>query len=244
MTSIIPTPLIKSKPQVLLIPWDSASPEHIERLVQQRITCGWDQEAVQRWKEAQESGKLNLQWIVLADSDPEKYARLLKHTKAYPQEQEPLVDSAISYGAKPRIIPLPQKTFIPIGHICLGRITDYEALGFMKKEEGLYWISNFYISRALQGGGLGGAAMDTVENIAISEPLCAKSLGLNAINKNDPGREEKYKALGLTIPPFSNQEWYERRGYKVYYTMENNFSKVDSAGKTWYWNAVYLKKKI
>jgi hypothetical protein len=45
--------------------------------------------------------------------------------------------------------------------------------------------------------------MDTVENIAISEPLCAKTLALNAIDKVDPDREEKYKALGLTIPPAS-----------------------------------------
>jgi GNAT superfamily N-acetyltransferase len=80
---------------------------------------------------------------------------------------------------------------------------EYEAAGFAKNEEGLYWISNFYVSRALQGSGLGRAAMDTVENLAISEPLCAKTLALNAINKDDPEREEKYKALGLTIPPAS-----------------------------------------
>ena len=65
MASVIPTPDIKSsKPQVLLIPWDPASPEHVQRMVQQRIACGWDQEAVEGWKAAQESGKLNLQWIV------------------------------------------------------------------------------------------------------------------------------------------------------------------------------------
>jgi len=45
--------------------------------------------------------------------------------------------------------------------------------------------------------------MDTIENLAISEPLCAKILVLNAINKEDPDMEEKYKALGLTIPPAS-----------------------------------------
>jgi GNAT superfamily N-acetyltransferase len=76
----------------------------------------------------------------------------------------------------------------------------YEPSKFAINEEGLYGISNFYISRALQGSGLGTAAMDTIENLAISEPLCAKTLALNAINKDDPGREEKYKALGLTIP--------------------------------------------
>jgi len=65
MASAIPTPFLKfSKSKVLLIPWDSASPEHVQRLVQQRIACGWDYEAVEGWKVAQESGKLNQQWIV------------------------------------------------------------------------------------------------------------------------------------------------------------------------------------
>jgi hypothetical protein len=65
MASVIPTVFIKpSKSQVVLIPWDFASPEHIHRLVQQRIACGWDHEAVEGWKSAQESGKLNLQWVV------------------------------------------------------------------------------------------------------------------------------------------------------------------------------------
>ncbi|KIN07176.1 hypothetical protein OIDMADRAFT_16018 [Oidiodendron maius Zn] len=246
MDSATPTPFIKpSKSQILLFPWDPASLKHVKRLVHQRIACGWDHEVVERWKAAQESGQFNLQWIVLIDSDSEADAKLRMHIEAYPQEQEPLVDSAISYGGKPRTIPLPQRSFTPIGHICLGRPSpEYIASGFTEDKEGLYWISNFYISRALQGSGLGREAMDTVENLAISEPLCAKTLALNAINKDDPEREEKYKALGLTIPPFSNQEWYSRRGYQVYKNVEKLFSKVDSAGKTWYWDAVFLKKDI
>jgi hypothetical protein len=65
MSSVIPTPLIKSsKPLFLLIPWDTASPEHVQRLVQQRIACGWDYDAVEEWKRRHESGNLNLQWIV------------------------------------------------------------------------------------------------------------------------------------------------------------------------------------
>jgi hypothetical protein len=67
--------------------------------------------------------------------------------------------------------------------------------------DGLYWISNFYV--ALQGSGLGSATLDTIENIATSEPLNARTLAMNAINKHDPGREEKYEALGLPIPPVS-----------------------------------------
>lgn len=98
---------------------------------------------------------------------------------------------------------MPQRSFVPIGHICLGHVSAaYEKYG-LANDPGVYWISNFYITRALQGSGLGRAAMDTIENIAISEPLCAKILALNAINKEDPEREEKYKALRLTIPPVS-----------------------------------------
>jgi len=56
--------------------------------------------------------------------------------------------------------------------------------------------------------------MDTLENLAIAEPLCAKILALNAINKIDPEREEKYKVLGLTIPPASELcFWIGEGGY-------------------------------
>ncbi|KAF8865411.1 hypothetical protein BDZ45DRAFT_668825 [Acephala macrosclerotiorum] len=248
MASADPISIDKSpKPQVTLIPWDTASPEHVQRLVQQRIACGWDQEHVESWKARHETGNLNLQWIVLSDTDPEKEIKLHKHTTTYPLEATPLLDSALSFRAKPRTIPSPQRSFIPVGHICLGTpsasYTDTDT-GFDPNAEGVYGISNFYVSRALQGSGLGTAAMDTVEDIAISEPLNAKILALNAINKFDPEREEKYKALGVEIPLFSNQEWYERRGYQIYKEEKKLFSKVDSTGKSWYWNAVFLKKEI
>ncbi|KAE9381843.1 hypothetical protein N431DRAFT_320565 [Stipitochalara longipes BDJ] len=240
-----------SKPRVQLIPWDPASPEHVERLVQQRITCGWDSEAVPSWIEKQVSAVFNLSWLVLDDTDPSSTTLLAQHTSTYPQESVPLLDSALAYGGKPRTPPSPQRSFIPIGHICLGQVTvDYvpPAPPGYKPEEaagsGWYWISNFYVSRVLQGSGLGRAAMDTVESIAISEPLNARVLGLNAISKVDEGREAKYEALGLTIPLFSNQEWYERRGYRAYSYTEKAFSKTDKTGKSWYWDAVCLKKEI
>lgn len=65
MDSTIATPLSpKPKSEVILIPWDTTSTEHVDRLVQQRIACGWDHQAVQGWKAAQEAGTFNLQWIV------------------------------------------------------------------------------------------------------------------------------------------------------------------------------------
>ncbi|PVH78353.1 hypothetical protein DL98DRAFT_516832, partial [Cadophora sp. DSE1049] len=236
--------MASSTPQVELIPWDFTSPDHVERLVQQRIHCGWDSEAVQSWIPKQESGEFNLQWIVLSDFDPDKNNKLLKHTSTYLSEVTPLQDTAPSYGGKPRTIPLPQQSFIPVGHICLGLAPAHYDDPKEPFVTGSYWISNFYVSRALQSSGLGRAAMDTAEKIATSEPLNARMLGLNAINKVDPGCEEKYEALKLPIPPFSNQGWYERRGYKVYMDIPRAFSKTDSTGKTWFWDAVWLKKTI
>jgi hypothetical protein len=117
-----------------------------------------------------------LTFQVLDDSDPENVARLLKHTETYSQEREPLVDSATFFGGKPRTIPSPQRTFIPVGHTALGHASStYINVGYVKDEEGLYWIANFYFSRALQGSGLGRAAMDTVENLAIQNRCAARS---------------------------------------------------------------------
>lgn len=156
---------------------------------------------------------------VLEDSDPEKESRLNKHTSQFPSESEPLLDSAVSFGGKPRSIPLPpQRKFIPVGHICLGQVSDeYAALNYHANDEGAFWISNFYVSRAIQGCGLGTAAMDTAENMAVSEPLNARSLALNAINMVDLEREEKYKALGLSIPLVSYPYFcfsFERKNQK------------------------------
>ncbi|TVY44296.1 hypothetical protein LSUB1_G001334 [Lachnellula subtilissima] len=190
--------------QVLLIPWDPTSPGHVERMVQQRIACGWSVEDVEGWRGRQEIGTLNLQWIVFEDSEPDRDAKLLEHTQTYPQEQEPLVDSAIFFGGKTRAVPSPQKRFISVGHISLGRVPAvYENLG-VTNEEGAYWIGVLYVSRALHGSGLGRKTMDTVENLATSEPLCAKILALNAITTDDPETVEKYKALGLEIPKASD----------------------------------------
>ena len=48
-----------------LVPWDPESPEHVERMVQQRIACGWKSEAVEKWKPWQREGRIALQWVVL-----------------------------------------------------------------------------------------------------------------------------------------------------------------------------------
>ncbi|CAL3968965.1 unnamed protein product [Diplocarpon coronariae] len=233
-----------AKTRVSLVPWDPTSPDHVERLFQQRIACGWDSELVEGWRVEQQTGSLNLQWVVLESSDSETAAKLLKHTENQPRENMPLIDSARSFAGKPRAIPQPQTSFVPVGHICLGHVpAHYDDENASFAEDGL-WISSFYVLRAIQSNGLGRAAMDTAETIAISEPLNAKNLGLNAISKMDVDQAEKYTALNLPIPKFSTQEWYERRGYQTYRYIPKELSQADSTGRTWYWDTVCLKKNI
>jgi hypothetical protein len=75
-----------------------------------------------------------------------------------------------------------EKRFIAVGHISLNK--EYESPGHAEPAEGLYWVANFYISAALQFMGLGRAAMDAVESMAISEPLCVKTLALSTVAMN------------------------------------------------------------
>ena len=50
--------------QVILLPWDPDSAEHVERLYQQRTVCGYNMERVEGWRGLQRAGKMALQWVV------------------------------------------------------------------------------------------------------------------------------------------------------------------------------------
>lgn len=52
-------------PKIQLIPWDPYSEEHIERLILQRIACGWHEDFVRNiWCQQQKEGHKSLFWIV------------------------------------------------------------------------------------------------------------------------------------------------------------------------------------
>jgi hypothetical protein len=133
----------------------------------------------------------------LSETDAEREEKLKKHLAAFPNEGAALVDSATSLGGKPRT-PDAGRKFIPVGHISLNN--EYEKPGFTDPVPGLYFISTFYISAALQGTGLGRAAMDAVESMANSEPLCAKTLALSSVSRESNERGEKWEALGREPP--------------------------------------------
>ncbi|KUJ07232.1 uncharacterized protein LY89DRAFT_631812 [Mollisia scopiformis] len=227
--------------KVVLVPWDPDSRAHAERMVQQRIACGWHQDTVPKWQIRQREGKKNLQWIVIHVEDANCEDYLAKHLTAHPQESTTLVDTAASLGGKTR---QPDSTveFVPVGHISLD--TEYESPEYNDPSPGTYFISTFYVSQALQGSGIGRGAMDIVEKTAISEPLCAKRLALSTTDKDDPLRVAKHAAYGKPVPKVTNQDWYERRGYEIYRKVENMWSEVDPTGKIWQAPAVFMRKEI
>lgn len=51
--------------KIELVPWDCESDEHVERMYQQRVSCGWRCEEVrEQWVELTRAGKKTLYWVV------------------------------------------------------------------------------------------------------------------------------------------------------------------------------------
>ncbi|KAG9246793.1 hypothetical protein BJ878DRAFT_539930 [Calycina marina] len=109
------------------------------------------------------------------EDNPLTAGRLAEHVAAYPLEALSITDTARSFGVKDKV-PSSDLSFVPVGHISLDPDNE-DALKCYN-----YIISSFYISWAIQGVGLGGAATD------ISEPLNAKTLLLSTVAKemNEP----------------------------------------------------------
>ncbi|KAJ4259730.1 hypothetical protein NW762_007661 [Fusarium torreyae] len=226
--------------QIVLVPWDPNSSEHIERLLEQRIQCGWDKtpEIVEEWREKQTSGKKSIFWITLRADDPETRESLQLHFDKFPADKSPLTDTAESLRAKPRS---PTHTKIhPVGHISLddnNHKTD--RLNLDLPNEGVYWIKTFYVSGALRSKGIGRVCMDIVEAMAIDEPLCAKTLALDTTEKEF--QKKLYLERTGKEPGTTNQDWYQRRGYRLIHT-EAGFYE-DSAGEPPV-DAVFLRRDI
>lgn len=54
-----------SRIAVELVPWDPESQEHAERLIEQRIACGWHADKVEGpWRDAQRAGTKCIYWVV------------------------------------------------------------------------------------------------------------------------------------------------------------------------------------
>ncbi|CVL08358.1 uncharacterized protein FMAN_05135 [Fusarium mangiferae] len=211
-----------SKPTVTLIPWDPNAPEHVKRMVEQRIICGWQASIVPTgWKDGHINGTKCLYWIIFPVDEPQREKYLEMHTKAYPKETEELLDTSKTLLGKPRI-PTDAK-FLPIGHVALDtHISDY----------------------AEKGLGIGGAAMNIAERMAIEEPLNAMHLLLDTVHHEDQADEDFAVANYGGAFKIPTQAWYERRGYRLIGVAENVYQYPDTNGKIWPCRTVFLQKDI
>lgn len=66
--------------------------------------------------------------------------------------------------------------------------------------DNVFWIKSFFILHNLQGKGIGGATMNEIERIATQEPLCAKTLMLDTVERGDQLREDFAKVTYGGVP--------------------------------------------
>ncbi|CAI7602629.1 unnamed protein product [Penicillium palitans] len=211
-----------SSSKVTLFPWDPSSDIHLKCLVSQRVECGWDMGKVEtKWKKQQLKGEKCVYWI----------------------NDEILEDTATTINTVSR---QPTKeAFIPIGHISLdSKNPEAEHVELNLPAENVFWIKTFYIRRSIQGQGIGRAAMDEVESMAVREPLLAKILMLDTVQKDDQKREDFAKVTYGGIPKTTNEEWYARRGYRLIKTTNDYYRDPDRNGKVWDTRTVFMRKDI
>ncbi|KAB8279105.1 hypothetical protein BDV30DRAFT_232984 [Aspergillus minisclerotigenes] len=138
-----------------------------------------------------------------------------------------------------------QADFIPIGHISLdSKNKKAEKLDLDISSDNVFWIKSFFILHNLQGKGIGGATMNEIERIATQEPLCAKTLMLDTVERGDQLREEFAKATYGGVPKFTNQDWYSRRGYRSLRIVQNYYDSKDRNGKVWDTKTIFMRKDL
>ncbi|RAQ54280.1 hypothetical protein AFGD_005580 [Aspergillus flavus] len=218
--------------EVTLIPWDPLSECHRTLLFKQRVECSWDMEMVQEiWRDQQIRGEKCIYWIALSTND------------FVPEEREKLIDTAVSINAAAR--QPTQADFIPIGHISLdSKNKKAEKLDLDIPSNNVFWIKSFFILHNLQGKGIGGATMNEIERIATQEPLCAKTLMLDTVERGDQLREEFAKVTYGGVPKFTNQDWYSRRGYRSLKIVQNYYDSKDRNGKVWDTKTIFMRKDL
>ncbi|KAH6607610.1 hypothetical protein Trco_003923 [Trichoderma cornu-damae] len=245
MTSQEPTPSPKYN-SVELIPWDSNSDAHFQRLYEQRVACTWDMDLIGEWKEKALQGNKSLYWIKLGDHLAGKDEVLAKHLARYPKEKEAIVDTAAVVANSPRTPT--SASFIPVGHVALDMYPDRNEK--FSLPQSTVWIKSLYVSWAIQAGGFGRSAMYQVERLASLAPLNATVIALDTLTKEFQTIPENIalfaKIRGSELGEMrSNEEWYTRQGYQDIGRSEDTYKYTNPhTGDIVGVPLVYLKKDL
>ncbi|KAJ2902602.1 hypothetical protein MKZ38_000363 [Zalerion maritima] len=245
-TQKMTSPRKKEVPKLRLIPWDPLSSDHADRLYRQRLVCGWDYGLIDEWKEEQKAGTKAIYWVVLDDSGPAKDKLLDSHVAQFPDESLPLQDTASKLLAAPR--DPSQEGFLPIGHVGVSLRPDFnEKVGLPR--DGVCWIKTFYVSWVLQGSGIGRTTMTYLESMMTQNPINATIAALDTV----PGEwqlakdniQNFYSDPPHKVPAVSNEEWYERQGYKVFHRDEKALKeRLGDSGEEVVIPLLFCKKRL
>ncbi|KAI8633407.1 hypothetical protein F5Y19DRAFT_299045 [Xylariaceae sp. FL1651] len=231
--------------KIEIIPWDHLSLEHVQRMYDQRVACGWRADEVSCWVESAKKGGKLFYWAVLSRDLPDRNTLLEQHIRAYPNEAKPLRDTATEIRLVPR---QPSGTeFIPIGHVALDIHDAEEDAKLGLPSPGTAWVHQLFISNALQGGGYGVATMAKIEAVAAQEPMNATMMALDTLAKEvqkEAGNIQSIDVgMGNVIPVTSKEEWYARQGYQVY-KQGPGYTYRTSDGRSIQLTVSYMKKEI
>ncbi|TLD26500.1 hypothetical protein PspLS_04683 [Pyricularia sp. CBS 133598] len=260
-----------SKPlpsKTYLVPCDFTSAAHTELLYNQRVTCGWGEDGIERYTNLSAQGNLVMYWLVLDDSLLGKNGLIKTHCDRYPNlrmlvfsnmeripKQATLIqDTAAQIWGQKRTPST--DSFIPIGHIGLGRLQpDSEYVVTMKQAQPppgptdvVTWIGPFYISWAMQRLGIGNFAMTEIERLAASPPVNGTIVALDAIAPDHAMApallKTYYTHVGNPAPVRSNHDWYLRQGYKPYHR-KTAYPWTDiESGEVKMLDTVYMLKRL
>ncbi|KAI3332127.1 hypothetical protein HD806DRAFT_518932 [Xylariaceae sp. AK1471] len=230
--------------KVEIIPWDHLNPEHVQRMYDQRLACGWRADEVPEWAESAKRGGKMFYWTVLSEDLPNRNTLLEQHIAAHPNETKPLQDTATEVRLARR-----QSTgrdFMPIGHVALD-IHDAEKDTKLGLPPGTVWVHQLFISSTLQGGGYGVATMAKVEAMAAQQPMNAKWMALDTLAKGVQQEACNITSIdvgnGNIVPVTSKEEWYARQGYKTY-KVGAGYTYHSPDGHSIQLKVSYMKKRI
>ncbi|KAI1342391.1 hypothetical protein F5Y15DRAFT_372578 [Xylariaceae sp. FL0016] len=231
---------IQYEGNIELIPWDHMSQEHVKRMYEQRVACGWRADEIESWVEFAKRGGRIFYWAILADAVPEREKLLSRHTEAYPKEITTLRDTA----SEIRLVPRQPSgmEFIPIGHVALDIHSAVEDAELGLPSPGTVWVHQLYISYVLQRGGFGTATMAKVEELATEEPMNATTMALDTMSSDMNAEDVNILKRDFGIPD-SPEGWYARQGYETYKTAPG-YEFQRQGGKTVQVKVAYMKKTI
>ncbi|KAJ4248469.1 hypothetical protein NW762_012806 [Fusarium torreyae] len=129
------------------------------------------------------------------------------------QERQSLQDTSRSFPGGREAPSL--NSFSPIGHIALAKSNvDANSLKLNLPENDVCWIKTLYIAHALQGEGIGRAAMDIIEGMAAEAPLNAKTLALDTVFREDQLKEEWFLSQGQSPRKVSSPNIIQDESYR------------------------------